>query len=245
MNYVTDAIFQPVVTATVEVALWFALFAGLEGGTLAGYGRDNYLAYAIWASFVSRIAISWMYEYKMIEDIANGGVNSSLARPMSFYEYYFSQLMGYKVMTTAVSFLVPVSVILFFGLDTNWSRLPMALLLVFFYLVLIHAMSFCVANTAFFLTKVDSFTASKNIMLMLFTGEYFPLDLLPSPWKEWFIALPFSSAVYVPVGYVLGRVGFDGILRGFASVTVGIAVFSIVGAVMWRAGLKRYTGTGA
>lgn len=76
-------------------------------------------------------------------------------------------------------------------------------------------------------------------------GELFPLDLLPEPWKSLIIALPFSSGVFVPVGYITGRIGFETVMQGFMSVTLGLVVLNIIGAYMWKRGLETYAGTGA
>ncbi|MFP5519418.1 MAG: ABC transporter permease [Bdellovibrionia bacterium] len=245
LNYFTDAILQPVLTVGIEMLLWYAVFAGAQTETIGGFTRDYYLAYALWAAFFSRIATSWMYEYRMIQEIDTGSINSLIVRPVTFYEYYFSQLMGYKIVTTFFSLIPPVLVILFFDLPTDLTRFPMAVAMVLYYLVLVHSISFVIASSAFFLNKVYSFTAAKNLLLWLLTGELFPLDLLPSPLKEILLALPFASGVFTPVAYLTGRTGIEAVWSGFLSITIGIVVVNMIGIWMWKQGLRRYAGTGA
>ncbi|MNK97181.1 ABC-2 family transporter protein [compost metagenome] len=245
LNYFVDAVVQPALTTGIEVLLWFAVFRGAAGNEIAGFTRDYYIAYAIWAAFFARIATSWMYEYRMIQEIDSGSINSLLVRPMTFYEYYFSQLMGYKVVTTVVSMIFPVVVILAFNYPTQFARLPMAFALVFYFLILVHSISFVVAASAFYLNKVYAITGAKNLALWLFTGELFPLDLIPEPYRSFVVALPFSAGVYVPVGYLTGRLDIEAVWSAFASVTVGILVVNIIGVWMWRKGVNVYAGTGA
>ena len=245
LNYFVDAVLQPTLTTGIEVLLWVAVFAGAGVAEIAGFSKDYYLAYALWGAFFARICTSWMYEYRMIQEIDTGTINSLLVRPLSFYEYYFSQLMGYKVITTLVSLLVPTAFILIFNLPTDFKRLPTTLALEFYYLILVHSISFVVASSAFYLNKVYAFTGAKNLALWLFTGELFPLDLMPEPLRSIFIALPFSSGVYVPVGYLTGRLGFETVLNSFISVTVGIVLFNLLGLWIWKKGLRVYAGTGA
>ncbi len=236
---------QPILTAGIEVALWTAIFAGSGQATIGSYPRESYLAYALWAAFFARISSNWMYEFRMIEEIDTGSVNSVLARPISFYEYYLSQFLGYKVITSLISLTVPFILTLFIGVSTYHSRFPAALLLVFFYLVLVHTVSFSIASFAFFFNRIHSLTMAKNIALWLLMGELFPLDLIPEPYRSWVIHLPFSSGVYIPVGYLTGRLGHADLLKAFVSVALGLLVLAPASSALWLAGRKRYSGTGA
>jgi ABC-2 type transport system permease protein len=186
-----------------------------------------------------------MYEFRMVEEVESGTINGLLTRPMSFYEYYLSQLMGYKLVTTALSLMVPIIAAQIFDLPTIFTRLPLAILLCLYYLILVHSISFVISCCAFFLNKIRSFTLVKNMALWVLTGELFPLDLMPPGWKEIFIAMPFASGVYIPVGYLTGRVGFEQMIQGFYSVTIAIVALSLFGAWFWKKGLQTYAGTGA
>lgn len=244
-NFLIDAIIQPAMTAMIEVFLWFALFAAAKSETINGFPKESYLAYVIWSAFIGRIAISWMYEHLMMEEIESGSVNAIILRPMTFFEYYLCQLLGYKMVTFFASAIVPLSIIYFFDLPTDIIRLPLAALLVFYYLIFIHTMSFLTACLAFFLNRVRSFTMIKNFTIYIMSGELFPLDLLPVFWKNLFFNLPFASGVYLPVGYLTGRVSTEMMLRGFLNTTIGIAVVMGISYFTWRKGLRGYSGTGA
>ena len=245
LNYITDAILQPTLTTFIEILLWYAVFRGAAVAEINGFTQNYYLSYALWSAFFARVSTSWMYEFRMIQEIESGTVNSLLTRPMSFYEYYFSQLMGYKAVTTVVSMAVPVLAACFFDLPTQFARLPMAFALVFYYLILVHSLSFVIASMAFFLNKIYSFTGAKNLALWMLTGELFPLDLMPEPYRHLIIAMPFSSGVYIPVGYLTGRFGVGLVYQSFASVTFGIVIVNLCGVWLWKKGLRAYSGTGA
>jgi ABC-2 type transport system permease protein len=245
LNYIVDAIVQPILTTGIEILLWIGVFAGAQTTAINGLGREFYLSYALWAAFFARISTSWMYEFRMVEEIGSGTLNSLIVRPMGFYEYYLSQLLGYKFITTLVSLGVPILAAYLFHFPTVYSRIPLATLLCFYYLILVHTISFLVCCAAFHFTKISSFTVAKNLLLWIVTGELFPLDLIPAPWKGWMIASPFASGVYIPVGYITGRVGINEIQNAFISVTIAIIVFNFVGTVFWKKGLESYAGTGA
>lgn len=245
LNYFVDAIVQPVLTTGIEILLWIAVFKGAHTETIAGFSRESYLSYALWSAFFARIATSWMYEFRMIEEISSGTINSLIVRPMGFYEYYLSQLMGYKLVTTMISLIVPVIASYIFDLPAIFVRLPLATLLCFYYLILVHTISFIISSMAFHFTKISSITVAKNLFFWILMGELFPLDLLPEPFKTTIISLPFASGVFIPVGYITGRIGIETVYTGFLSVTVGLIVLNLLGAYLWKRGLDSYAGTGA
>ncbi|HPI39527.1 MAG TPA: ABC-2 family transporter protein [Pseudobdellovibrionaceae bacterium] len=244
-NYFVDAILQPTVSTLIELLLWTAVFRSLATNSLAGFSKEQYLAYALCAPFFARIAMNWMYEFKMINDIETGSINSILMRPTSFFEYYLSQLLGYKMITAFLSFLIPLFICWAFNLPLIFKNLPLALLMVFYYLILIFTLSFTVSTLAFFWNRVHSLTAVKNLSLWFLSGEIIPLDLMPEPWKGILITLPFSSGAFLPVGFLTGRVGLPEMYQGFISISVALLFFGIISAWLWRMGLRKYSGTGA
>lgn len=221
------------------------VFKSLPGETLGGFGKDMYLAYAIWATFMGRVASNWMYEFNMLNEVESGTVNSVLVRPVSFYEYYLSQFLGYKWMCLVFTLWMPLSVCYFFNLPVDLLKVPFAMLLVAYYMVFVHTLSFVFASMAFFFNRVGSMSVGKNFVMWILVGELFPLDLAPEPWRSIIMKLPPASGVYLPVGFLTGRVSWDDFLFGFVSVTFGILVIGSVAMVIWNRGRKVYSGTGA
>lgn len=245
INLFVDAIVQPVIGSLIEMAMWYAIFSSLGSSTLAGFTREYYLVYALWASFFSRISANWMYEFRMLEEVESGKVNGLLLRPISFYEFYLGQYLGYKSLTSVLSFLIPIAACLFIDSPVQLTRLPLAISLLFFYVIFVHTLSFCVASLAFYFTRIHSVTVAKNIAIGLLSGEIFPLDLAPEPFRKVLLWLPFSSGVFVPTGYLTGRLQVHDVLLGFRSVSLGLCVVGVMAYLIWTQGRKVYSGTGA
>lgn len=244
-NFIIDAFIQPIVTVGIEVLLWVAIFKTAENAMIGGFGRESYLAYAVWAPFLGRIAISWMYESMMVEEVVSGSINTILSRPISFFEYYLSQTVGYKVITTLFSMTVPLAASWYFNLPVIYERLPLALLLVVYYVFLVHTMSFIISTLGFYLTRVRSFTLLKNLTLLLLGGELVPIDLMPPVLADVLLKLPFSSGVYIPLAYITGRGSESLISLGFFNVTWALLLGGCVSYILWTRGVRQYTGTGA
>lgn len=245
IDFFVDAIVQPALSTGIELAMWASILTVGGLTQLNGFSRASYLSYILWALFVGRVSANWAYEMEMDEEVESGTINAILLRPISFYEYYLSQFLGYKISTLFISFACPLLVTLIFPTTVIWSRFPGMLSLLFFYLFFVHTLSFCVACLGFFITRVKGITGMKNMALWVLTGESFPLDLIPAPYKAYVLRLPFASGVYYPVAYLTGRVGTEELQQAFLSVACGIVVVSMIAYVMWRRGLREYSGIGA
>jgi len=232
-------------TAGIEVVLWIALFQATQSQQFAGFSRESYLSYALWSGFMARVSSNWMYEFRMIFDIESGGINTILTRPMSFFEYYLSQFLGYKGITTVISFIFPTLLSFYLDLPCQLERFPLALLLIFYYLILLFIFSFIIANLAFKLTRVGSLTIAKNFILMILSGELFPLDMLPSQLKKFMLYLPFVNGTFAPTAFLIGRTDVNQISIGFVSITIGILCLAPLAIYSWKKGLTNYVGTGA
>jgi len=245
INFISDAILQPLAHAAIELLLWLAVFRTLGRNEIGGFTLDSYLAYALWAPFFARTAANWMYEFRMCAEVEYGTINTILTRPITFFEYYWSQFLSYKIMTIITSLWVPIVACAYFNLPVKMEMLPWALILMLYYLLFVYLMSYLVCCFAFFMTKTASITMAKNLTLWTLSGELVPFDIAPEPYKSILMNLPFCHGVYTPVGLITGRLGLEHFQRGMISTTYGILFLGAVCFLLWRRGVRIYTGTGA
>ena len=244
-NFLVDVVFQPFIASLIEWLLWWAIFTSSGSPTIMGYDLPHYLAYSLWATFFARITINWMYEFKMISDIVEGKLNIYLSRPISFYEYYWNQFFGYKVVCLVVSFCFPMTIHILFLKNFEFWRLPLSLMMVLYYLLFSYTLSFCVATLSLKFSRIYSITVAKNIAISILDGSFIPLDLFKSPWRGLLTMLPFACGGFYPAGFLAGRVSVHQMAMGFLSITVSLFFVSILAHYLWTRSLKLYTGTGA
>lgn len=234
----------PILGFLVESAFWIGLFHTSERETLGGFTKPQYITYLLWL-MTQLGGANWRFERNMINDINSGAVNALLVRPSSFYEFYLGQLLGFKLMMLVTSIPLILLVAYWWQLPLITSHLLPAVCLGLFYLIMMHTFNFAIACLAFSFDNVYSLNITKNMIVWFMAGELFPLDLLPAPLGEWLILLPFSCGVYIPASYISGRVSTEVFLNGFVSVAMGCVVFGLLARLMWKRGLRRYSGTGA
>lgn len=228
----------------VEAAFWTGLIEASGNELLAGFPARYYLGYFLYG-ILQLGSMNWRFERTMISEINSGAVNALLLRPSSFFEYHMGQLLGQKLIT-AVAMIPVISLIAWvWDLPFHPERLPLVFLMGVCYVTLLFSVHFAVASMAFFFDNVYSLNNSKNMILWFLSGELMPLDLLPSPIREWVIALPFSCGIYIPAAYLSGRIDLNAFIKGFMSLAIGGIVFGLLAQFIWKKGLRRYGGTGA
>lgn len=237
-------VITPLCFFMVEAAFWAGIIEMSGNEALGGFSLSYYLGYFLWQILMLG-SLNWRSERAMIAEINSGAVNALLLRPSSFFEYHLGQLLGQKLITVIAMVPVMVFIAWYWDLPLHIERLPLALLMGFSYVILLFSLHFAVASMAFFFDHVYSLNITKNMIIWFLTGELLPLDLLPSPLREWIIALPFSSGMYLPAAYLSGRIQLDVFLNGFVSLALGGLVFGLLARFIWRKGLQNYSGTGA
>jgi len=234
----------PICFFLVEAAFWVGLIEASGSDQLGGFPVSYYLGYFLY-SILQLGSINWRFERAMIAEINSGAVNALLLRPSSFYEYHLGQLLGQKLITILTMTPVVVLIAWIWDLPFHLDRLPLVLMMGISYVILLFSLHFAVAAMAFFFDNVYSLNNSKNMIIWILTGELMPLDLLPSPLREWVIALPFSCGIYLPASYLSGRIDFNMFMNGFISLAIGGLVFGLLASFIWKRGLRHYGGTGA
>jgi len=228
----------------VEAAFWTGLIEASGNELLGGFPTSYYIGYFLY-TILQLGSLNWRFERAMIAEINSGAVNALLLRPSSFYEYHMGQLLGQKLITAFVMVPVISFIAWGWGLPFHPERLPIVLLMGISYVILLFSLHFAVAAMAFFFDNVYSLNNTKNMIIWVLTGELMPLDLLPSPIREWVIALPFSCGIYIPAAYLSGRIGTEAFMKGFIGLGAGGVFFGLLARFVWKQGLRRYGGTGA
>jgi ABC-2 type transport system permease protein len=233
------------ITLFVEGFLWWAIFHTSGINNVGGHSYIDYLQYILWSVFFARICISWSFEYKMINDVEMGSVNALLLRPFSFFNFYWGQVLGYKIGVGMASLSIPFLVSLYFAPNFNTARLIPILLMVFLYLFFIFNWSFVMATLAFSWNKVYSLSVAKNLIFIFFSGELYPIDLIPQKYLSIVEKLPFPCAVYYPVAYLTQRIGDQVFYSALLRLCLYNLVLYVSAQFFWKRALKTYTGTGA
>ena len=102
-----------------------------------------------------------------------------------------------------------------------------------------------ITSLAFWTTRVYAISEFYSALLILFSGQFVPLDLMPPAIQEVARYLPFQVLRYFPIQLLQNRLEPSEIAWGFASAVIWLGVAFVLFRWVWREGLKRFSSVGA
>ncbi|MCC6484462.1 MAG: ABC-2 family transporter protein [Armatimonadetes bacterium] len=223
--------------------MWLAAFGNRQ--VLNGFTRTELVAYYLCMSVCANLAQA--HPWEIAHDIKDGKLSIYLTRPFSYYWFNFASNVSWRLVRSLM--FVP-----FFGLAllvlrshlawedfhigwTFWVSLALAH-------VLSYQISWCLGQSAFFLVEVGGLFEFYYMIGGFLAGQMAPLQMLPKVISQIAHMLPFSYVLWFPVNIFLGRVPQASVAVGLAYQLCWIAVTAMLGQILWRVGLKRYTAVG-
>ena len=177
-----------------------------------------------------------------------GGLSKYLVRPVGYKEYRLSGFLGEKLPRFMVIGPVGTVIILgaglFGGMPLSAARGLAFLISLVLAVVLNFYIFYCIGLLGYWLTDVDKLFGTISIVLTVFSGGVFPLDIFGGVVEILVNLAPFGYTTQFPVNIINGRFGWERMGMGFAFQTGWILVFVCLGEAMWRRGVRRYAAVG-
>ncbi|HET9872857.1 MAG TPA: ABC-2 family transporter protein [Propionibacteriaceae bacterium] len=237
-----------VVTSVIQPLVFIVVWRTVAGsGSTGGYTADQFVAYFLVMMVVDHLTFIWhMWEFEY--RIRTGAFSPLLLRPVHPIHNDICENVSYKLIGLVGILPAAVALGVIFHADLSTASvgsvlafLP-ALLLA---MVLRFIVEWCVALSAFWLTKVS---AMNTVFFSLFTflgGQFAPLSVLPG-WMQIVASwTPFPWTLAFPVEVLLGRrLGTD-LLLGYAAQVIWITIAVVVLRLLWSRATRRYSAVGA
>ncbi len=234
------------VSPVVYLAVWttVANSQGSVNGLTANYFITYYLTLLIVDQITSDITIH-ILAYK----IQDGTLASDLLRPA---HPILTNTLVYNIAFKALSFIVllpawSILVLLFapdYGMVTGGSLLAAvpALVIGFTINFLLGATITCLA---FWTTRVYAISEFFSALIVLFSGQFVPLQLMPPLIQHIAQFLPFQFFKYVPIEIILNRLTPAEIVMNYGVSLAWLLVMILVFRWTWKEGTKRFSAVGA
>lgn len=248
-SYRVDFWAQFAVAAVVEVAiayfLWKSIYDESATPIIGGYTFKQMLLYYIFVPLVGRIVRS-QEDMGTAREIYDGSLTKFLIFPLSFLKYKYMQKIVYSGLSILQMLLALFVVQMLFSIDIPWSFqnfiLGFASSLVS--MLLFVSVGLCLELVAFWADTVWSLAVLLRFIAMFFGGALLPLSLFPE-WSQRFLEMsPFPYMFSVPIRTFLGELSLKQSLNGILITTLWILPVLAIQYVVYRVGLKNYTGVG-
>ncbi|NLF16908.1 MAG: multidrug ABC transporter permease [Lentisphaerae bacterium] len=235
------------VLSSIMPFLMMGVWMQASQGTQADLGLTptEFARYFLCVFLIRQVTLVWVI-YEVERHVVEGSLSPRLLQPIDPFWRFFCDHLGERL--ARLPFLVILTA-LFFVLypAALWcpslrSGLLAALCLAAAF-VLRFIMQYAFAMVAFWSERASAIEDFWFFMYLFLSGYLAPLSLFPEGVRrvaEW---TPFPYLIYMPAQLLLGRPVDLG--RGLAVMAVWTLVFFGLYRLLWRAGLRRYSGMGA
>jgi ABC-2 type transport system permease protein len=108
--------------------------------------------------------------------------------------------------------------------------------------------NYAIGIIGFWLVRAEGVRRMVQIVSMVLRGSFIPLVFFPDVVQKILFFLPFQYAMYVPVRVFTGSYELAGYSLTLPQI-VGVQALAVVGMflvteVLWRLGVRRFTGVG-
>ncbi|RLS29781.1 MAG: ABC transporter permease [Planctomycetota bacterium] len=245
--------FLPIVT---QVFLWTAVFGATSSGSIAGYSRNDIVAYYL-LTMVSR-AFSSMPGLAggIARGIRDGSVKKYLVQPVDYVSYLLAARIAHKLVYYAVAILPFAGVFLFcreyFPPIPDWSTIGVFVISLLLSFLLGFFMEATLGMLGFWFLEVSSIVFAYMLVQYMLSGHMFPLDMLadiPTGIPGLSVAglvrfLPFEYTAYFPAAVWLGKVQGAELVRSLLVETAWVVVMAVACRIAWWRGTRRYSAFG-
>src|SRR5512134_2050724 len=233
------------VSPIIYLAVWSSI--AQSKGSVNGLTASDFTTYYMTLLIVDQIT-SNIVVHTFAFKVQDGSLSGELVRPIHpMLTNALVNNIAFKGLT--IMGFIPIWIVLFFLYRPDFSSVTLggvllaipAMILGFFVGYLLSA---AVTTLAFWTTRVYSIHEFYFALILLFSGQFVPLTLMPKLIQDIAQYLPFQLLMYYPIQLILGKLSSAQIVQGYVTGTIWLIVAIAVFNWVWRNGVKRYSAVG-
>ena len=223
--------------------LWTNIYKSMNGSKVGNYTRSQMVTYIILISLVDFL-FNFSHMRELGKQIQEGTLTTLLLRPVSILNQSLATFIGKKFFMI----IIYLSGILIYGFLGYFKDIlyfaEVVMFMVLCFVMFFYLLSF-LSTIGFWLIEVWPIQVIILGVYSLFSGSYFPLDLLPKGMYSILKYNPFSLIGFVSVRTIQGMFSHKEMAVYIFITIVWMIILRIGYEKAFRRGLKRYEGVGA
>ena len=239
-------IFYWLVSPIIFLAVWTSI--ANTNGDVNGLTANDFITYymilLIADQLTSNIVI-YIFAYK----VQDGTLSGELIKPIHpMLTNTLVNDLASKTLNLLV--LIPVWIVLAFLFKPQFDSVSISGILLSIPVILLgYMINFLISSTitslAFWTTRVYSVHEFYYALILLFAGQFVPLQLMPTVIQNIAKFLPFQLLMYLPIQTIQGKISTTDLTQGYISGIIWLVVSFMLFRLVWREGVKRFSAVGA
>lgn len=236
------------VSPVIYMSVWITIAKSSAQGAVSGLTANDFVTYYMVLLIVDQLT-SEITIHILAYKIQDGTLSGDLLRPIHpILTQTLVNNLAFKALTFMV--LIPVWIVLFLLFRPDFSGVTWGSLLLGIPGILIgFGISFLLGSVltliAFWTTRVYALNEFFYAFVVLFSGQFVPLQLMPDVIQKISPFLPFQMYRYVPIETILNRMPLEVVLRNYAAGLVWLVLCAVLFVWVWKEGVKRFSAVGA
>ncbi|MCS6860239.1 MAG: ABC-2 family transporter protein [Abditibacteriales bacterium] len=235
-----------VLPSLTMILVWMAAYRTRDH--IGGLNLQEMVTYYL-AMTLLAVCITPHGEWDISMSIRQGLISQHLVRPIDYFLLQSLQQTAWQIMKGGL-FLPGFALIAFLFRDfaqfpslTVGGWLAFALSCGLTYLLFLE-LKFLLGISAFWVGSAGGFIEVWYMLMLVFSGQFVPLTVMPDVIQRLGEFLPFRYLYYFPLMILLGKAAGDAVLRGLLTQAVWVGTMFIAVRLTWRAGVRAYEGFG-
>ena len=245
--------FLPIVT---QVFLWTAVFAATSRPDIAGYSRNDIVAYYLLTMLTRAFSSMPGLSTGIARSIRDGSVKKYLVQPVDYVSFLLAARIAHKLVYYAVAILPFAGVFVvcrgFFPPPPDAATVAAFLVSLVLSFLLGFFLEATLGMLGFWVLEVSSIVFAYMLVQYLLSGHMFPIDMLagiPTGLPGTSLAdvvrwLPFEYTAYFPAAVWLGKIRGGDLVRGLLIEAAWVVVMAVACRGAWQRGTRRYAAYG-
>jgi len=237
-------LFLWVLAGTLPIILMGIWIQAAQSGQF-GLSPVDFARYFITVFLVRQFTVAWVI-WDFEREVVEGKLSPRLLQPIDPVWHHLAGHISERFARLSFAFLLMG---LFFILYPQAFWLPSLGQLLLFILAVMLAFSlrfiiqYTFAMLAFWTERASALENFWLLFYLFLSGLIAPLEVFPEPVRQIVMFTPFPYLVDFPASILVGLP--TNLWQGFFSMVGWILIFLGGNRLLWRAGLKRYSGMGA
>lgn len=233
-----------------ELLIFFVVWSAVYKNTsvIQGYTFQEMITYLVVGWFFAYFTANYELENVIAKDINSGMLSNFISKPISYLRFISMRSVGRITISTTVIIISLAFLIIFFRsniiFSMSFSKFAIILIMIVVSYILKMFIAILIGLIAFWTMEVTGIYYSLGIFIRFFSGNYFPIILLPASLVSISEKLPFIYTQFIPVQYYLGKIGTTDAIKGIIIELIWLAILYGIIKIVWKYGIKRYESAG-